>query len=484
MYDRSGYTLDGDEMLHVLRQMAKGPVVGDEDIVVNGKKIIIPEGMTELQVVVALIERAMNREEVTRFDRTYRYRPYDGAHAAWAVLRKLYGFVDGHATMTAFGPIKPIMITINVGLNETAQVPWGKLRISTLDNAVVELDAVQDGSRGIVFQLKVDAKRKYAAEIDMLFDAIEDHLTEHSIYRGKAIKAVGVDEPQFMDLSKVDPAQVVYSAKVQRQLDANVFGPMRMTTVFDAISLGVGTSVLLAGDYGTGKTLAGYLAGQVAVAHGWTAIYSESGDDLEELLELAELYGPGLLFYEDIDSIAGDDAEHIEALLEAFDGAKTKGRKVLTVLTANKPEIIHAAMLRCGRTDVLIRMGELDAASVESVIAKGVRAGLLGVINYDTLAKAMEGFTPAFVAEVFARALRYALLESKGRLDFKLHTDNLLDAVAEVRVQHDMMVAAKERPPLIPAGAAFMAELAAAVADKLGGFRVDEMSGQLVQVDK
>lgn len=473
IHDMSGQILGGSDMIRLLKTMEGDMVFSDEGVEFgDSAKIIIPRGMTARQAIVAIFSRWYNDQQPTTFRRTFRYRPHDGAYAAFRVLKKTYGFVDGKSTESFFGSTPPQMITVHTGVNDTAQVPWGELRVSALANAVITFATSEDDTLGTVFHMTVTAPRGLESNIEMLFAAIEMELAEHSIYRGKLIRVGGGTEPKFVDPEALrkECKKAVYAADVERALHANLWSPMRRTADFRRRGLSLKQGVLAYGTFGTGKSLAGGITALVAVENNWTAILAESGDDLRELLELAAMYGPAFVFCEDIDTVASTDSDEIEEMLEAFDGVVTKGREVLLLATTNNVGQLHAGMMRPGRFDVLIEIGALDTGSIERMICTNIADSELdGGIDYDKVAEAMAGFTPAFAVQAIVRAQKYALLDGDT---VRLGTQHFVDAAAELRRHEELMAAAGIKPTKPTVDSALAEVVGAKVLATIGNFRV------------
>lgn len=479
MHDATGQILPGAELVSLLQSMDKDTTFSDDMVTVgDSAKLVVPRGMTMREVITSLFSYWYNQQQPTTFRRTFNYRPHDGALAAYRQLKKVYGFVDGKPTESFFGSTPPQMITVHTGLNDTTQVPWGELRVSALAGAVITFTEDEDDRFGTVFCMEVTAPRRLEPNIEMLFASIEMELAEHSIYRGKAIKAGGGTEPKFVDLGKVDPDSVVYASDVQRTLEANLWMPMRETVRFRRDGLPLKQGVLAYGNFGTGKSLAGFLTAKIAVENGWTAILAESGDDLEELLELAAMFGPAFVFCEDIDKVARADAENIEGLLEAFDGVVTKGREVLLLATTNNIGDLHAGMLRPGRFDVLVEIGMLDADSIEKLIRQQVGGALEENIDFAAICAEMKGFTPAFIAQVIQRTRKYAMLDKAARLG----TAHFVAAAKEMQGHLQLMQAAGTKPQPSSVNTALGELVDARVAATLGAFRLElgGRSGRLI----
>ena len=130
---------------------------------------------------------------------------------------------------------------------------------------------------GQLFALTISAAKQFEAQINSFFDIIQTELDERSIYRGKAIN--GAEMPDFLDLTSVDPAMVIYSDDVMEQMDAHVWGVLKYADSMRANNISLKRSVLFHGPYGTGKTLGGMLTAQVATANGGTFIVCRPGKD-------------------------------------------------------------------------------------------------------------------------------------------------------------------------------------------------------------
>ncbi len=443
MHDATGDVLGGAELIRILQSMDEATTFSDDMVAVGGSaKLVIPQGMTPRMAITAIFSHWYNQELPTTFRRIFNYRPHDGALAAYRQLKQTFGFVDGKPTESFFGSTPPQMITVHTGVNDTTQVPWGELRVSALAGAIITFTEAEHDTFGTVFCMEVTAPRKLEATIEMLFASIEMELAERSIYRGQAIKVGGDTEPKFVDLGKVDADSVVYASEVERILEANLWLPMREADRFRRDGLSLKQGVLAHGTFGTGKSLAGLLTAKIAVENGWTAILAESGDDLEELLELAAMLGKAFVFCEDIDKVARADADNIEGLLEAFDGVVTKGREVLLLATTNNIGDLHAGMLRPGRFDVLVEIGMLKPKDIEKLVRQQVGGALEENIDFAAICAEMEGFTPAFIAQVIQRTQKYAMLDRASRLG----TEHFIAAAKEMQGHLRLMQAAGTKP--------------------------------------
>jgi transitional endoplasmic reticulum ATPase len=421
-----------------------GMTVGDDSLIFEGSRFILPKNMEgDINGAIRyLLGYQQQQEESFNFSREFKYRPNDGANAFQNAMIRLFGTAGiGGTIQTLFGEIKPEYRTINVSPTETVQVPWNRVNFSPLQ-ASFYLGATRTREHGVVFQLQVEAPRKYRKHIEAFFTIVEDELAKNSIFRGKAF--TGGEEPQFIDLTKVDRSKVVYSQSVQTQLDTNMWSLLRHSQEMREQGVSLKRAVLVEGPYGTGKTLAGMLTAQEAVQNGWTFIIARPGqDNVEDVLKTAQLYAPAVVWYEDIDNIAeGDNKLQISKLLDTLDGAQSKGYEVLAGFTTNHVKKLQKGVLRPGRLDAVIHVEGLDAKGFEQLI-KVTLGEMLGEVDYTKVAEAFEGFLPAFATEAIQRAKMYSISRNGGTPDL-INTDDLVNSAEGLRDQLVLMEDAKE----------------------------------------
>ena len=424
-----------------------GLSVQEDTLVFEGSRIVLPESMRGSvgDAVAYLRDWQEQQEEEYTYRRTYPYRPTDGAAAFDRTMKRVFGSTGvGQATWSFFtGKQPPEFRTIDVGYGETAQVPWGHVKFSPLDATFVT-GAASDPEKGLLFHLAVQAPRKHRARIAGFFDAVGQELAERSIFRGKAIN--GAEEPSFLNVSTVDPSTVVYSADVMTQLNANLWALLEHTEIMRSLRIPLKRAVLVEGPYGTGKTLAGALTAQRAVENGWTYVLCRPGtDDLMTTLRTAQLYAPAVVWFEDIDTVAGQvgSSMYLSRLLDALDGMTAKGTEIVAGFTTNHVDRLQKGLLRPGRIDTVIHIGELDAPGIERLIKVTVPGHLLGKVDYTKVATAFTGYVPAFAREAIDRAMRYSIARNGGVPD-EVTTADLVNAAQGLRAQHALMEDAAE----------------------------------------
>jgi hypothetical protein len=420
-----------------------GMTVREDTLTFEGDKIILPaayEGRIDL-AISDLDKWRRDQAKVHEVTRVFVYRPYDVAAAFERTLRSVFGTSGmGVTRQTMFGPEPPQFMTVPLSLTESIQVPWGLVNLPLLD---CTFDVGYTGSEdGIVGRITASAPKRYRARIEGFFVRMEEELRKGSIYKGKAIN--GAQHPGFIDIS-VDPKKVVYSDEVMRELEAHVWLSLEYPEAVRAAGLGIKRHVLLEGPFGTGKTLAGLLTAQKAVAAGYTFIQVRPGaDNLFEAIKTAKIYAPAVIWFEDLDTKQAGDEEFISKLLEALDGVTAKSGEVMAVFTTNYVENIQKGVMRPGRLDAVIHIGPLDASGYQKLVRAILPEDMVGDIDWNRIAEAFAGYGPAFNVEAIKRTLRYAIMRAEGLATEPISTDDLVNAANGMKRQLELMEGARE----------------------------------------
>lgn len=409
----------------------------------NDKRIVLPQGFGYSRSIQILQRKQAEQEEPTSFTRIFKYRYPDGAYAMTQVLKARYGLTLAKGTQTMFGTRPASTMEVTVGVGETVTCLWETVEIPSLPGSEIYLTGTHDRKHGTVFACMFTGPRKHKSEAEGLFNAVDEYLKLHSIYRGHAL--AGAEELEFMDLRTFDARQVVFAAPVKEALENLLFGPIRNAELFRAEGIPLKRALLFHGPFGTGKTSIGMITAQVAEANGWTFITARPGDRVADVLKTAVLYQPAVVLVEDIETESdnAEDPRAVSKLLDAFDGATSKGTEIIMVLTSNHIEQIHKGMLRPGRIDATVEVAALDRTGVEELIKAVVNPMKLGDdVDYDVVYAAMDGFLPAFVKAAIDRAKTWSV-NRVGR-DYVLNTDDLAGAAMSLHDQLARMNDAKE----------------------------------------
>jgi transitional endoplasmic reticulum ATPase len=464
-----------DEQAALLEALERlgGKQTAEEDILFQGDKLIVPERMNLADVMRFCGDKIEEDERHMTYHRDYRFRPYDGAWATMQAMKQAFGMVQQKGVRGMFGVTPPSLITINVGPGQTEQVPWGALEIPMLPGVTFELSGYRDKELGTLFRLEAEGPRKWRFRIQGVFNAVEDYLNKHSIYRGKAFD--GQEIPDFLDTAAFDPSKVVYAKHVLQQLEANVWAFIKWSAIMRNNGISLKRATLFEGPFGTGKTLGAFMTAKIAVEHGWTFLYCRpKKDNLEEVMATARIYQPAVVFFEDVDTIASGEVpskDAVTGLLDMFDGITAKDTEIMVVLTTNHAEKIHKGMVRPGRLDAVINIGAPDSDGVERFVRVNVDSKHLSTdIDWDAVGKAMDGYYPAFITEAIQRAKVYNITLNHGSPTV-LGTDDFVQAAEGLRDQLRLMEDAPENPPVESLGAVFdgvVTDAVAAVVNRAG----------------
>lgn len=212
----------------------------------------------------------------------------------------------------------------------------------------------------------------------------------------------------------LDPAldwdHVVLPAALKRDIRWNVEMFLRGRELYQELRLPYRRGFLLVGPPGNGKTL---LCRIIAVRTGLPAlaVIGVKGTDqrwqIEQHFERAARLAPCILIFEDLDHLVGEPAE-MAAFLNQLDGFPRRDG-LLVLATTNHPDAIDPALLsRPSRFDRVWRIDDPDLAGRTEYLAR-LFAGHLARRQVAALAAATEGFSGAFLQELYVSAAQEAL---------------------------------------------------------------------------
>jgi transitional endoplasmic reticulum ATPase len=202
--------------------------------------------------------------------------------------------------------------------------------------------------------------------------------------------------------------------------------------------------VLLAGPFGTGKTMIASVTALKCQRNGITFISVDSPSDLVQMVPIARRYEPCVLFCEDIDrKMPGNKARGAEhdALLNIIDGVKSKDSQLILVLTTNEAENIHPALMRPGRLDAVVAVEPPDAEAVQRLIRVYGGAFVPDTLDLDTIGSRLEGQKTSVVRAVVEKA-KSDWIGSNPEVairDMELDEDHFHAAVDSMENQMDLL---------------------------------------------
>lgn len=415
------------------------------EILRQGEKLVLPEQMT-LEDALALINRRMEYENKRIvMQETFDVFPLDGACALDAVLQRRYGWAPATSTPGFFRDNPPQLIAVEVGFGKIRQVPWGAFLLPNVPGRLQTDTSSKDGR--LVFALRAEIYRRDERTIQALFDDVREETRRTSIYRGKTLRLRLFDEdgdklqmptPQFLR-NDIDESALVYPEAVQRAIHTNLFVPIKRARDCVDNGIPIKRGVLLAGTFGTGKTLAAAAAANLAERCGLTCLYVPRAEELPEALMFARQYqSPAcVVFCEDIDrTTSGPRSTEMDDILNTIDGMDAKNSNIILVLTTNAVDKIHPAMLRPGRLDAVIEVTPPDAPAVEKLLRLYGGQAISASADLRAVGEALAGQIPAVIAEVVKRAkLAQLAMQEPGTLVKKLSVPALMEAAHSLSAQ-------------------------------------------------
>ena len=356
--------------------------------------------------------------------------------------------------------------------------------------AKFELQYSMHQDYGICFTVSVAAPKKMQESINGLFMLVEEYLSRNSIYRGKALYGVGraerhgLVEPEFENPYSTNREKIVYSEDVWDKLKKNVLTRIVHTAACRQEEIKVGAKILLYGENGTGKTEFARIASQYALEHEWGAIRARFDEDIAKVIAFAERLGtPMVVIVEDVEKLmeGGDEKQakqRMNQLLDLFDGAGSKGREVILLMTSNHINELTRSMTRAGRIDRMIPVGSLDRPAIEKLVKVNVPEERREDLEFERLHEAYDGFAPVWITESLL-GLKLSALSRTGEAGSKFATEDFVSEAEELRPAWTHHQASSDKAEQRPFDTA-MKEL---IAEVLESRRVDmDENGAIVRV--
>ncbi|KAH8055836.1 ATP binding protein [Aureococcus anophagefferens] len=253
--------------------------------------------------------------------------------------------------------------------------------------------------------------------------------------------ALGVSNPSSLRETVVEVPNVTWDdigglQDVKRELKELVQYPVEHPEKFEVQIRHepVARGVLFYGPPGCGKTLMAKAVANECQANFisvkgpelLTMWFGESEANVRDLFEKARAAAPCVLFFDELDSIAGQRGGSsgdgggaadrvINQLLTEIDGVGSK-KNVFVIGATNRPDIIDAALMRPGRLDQLIYIPMPDLESRLSILKATLRKSPISTdVDLDFLAANTEKYTGADLTEICQRAAKLAIRENIER---------------------------------------------------------------------
>lgn len=418
----------------------------------EAKQILLPENMDCREAIRWLNRKDDEMNQRVSIEEVFEAYPNDGAYALTQALKAIYGFTSLQSKKGFFGDTPPAMIGVKTGPDTTVQVPWGEIAIPGVDGHLET--GIKIVKRRPVFRLTGQVKRKHEKEVHKVAEVMREFLRENSIYRGKAIKVDFPDleyatsledfEPEFLDVSNVNPKELIFAGDVEKKIESNLFTPIRRTQFCRDAGIPLKRGVLLAGQYGVGKTMTAYVAAKYAEENDWTFVYLADVNDLATAIQFARMYSPAVIFAEDLDNAIGTSRrdDDVNEILNTIDGVDSKDSEIVVCLTTNHVDRINRAMLRPGRLDATIKVTAPDANAAIRLVKQYARGRLAEGEDLTEVGELLDGMIPAVIRETVERAKLSAIAgmeEDADEKDLVIRADDLVVAAATMHDQLELL---------------------------------------------
>jgi SpoVK/Ycf46/Vps4 family AAA+-type ATPase len=207
-------------------------------------------------------------------------------------------------------------------------------------------------------------------------------------------------------------------------------------------------TIIFFGPPGTGKT---YFVRGIAGALQWwyveitpSTLMAEGQDhlgaNLKKMMEKVRNLDETVVFIDEFEEIAGS-RNHASLLeksvtnefLKQVPLLKKTERKILLVCATNNIRHLDPALLRPGRFDCIIPVGDLDEQGRKTIFKHYLSRTNEGAVEVDTITSMIPRFTPADIEYLFQRVRQEAFeREFANKEDYRVTTETFLEMIPRV----------------------------------------------------
>jgi transitional endoplasmic reticulum ATPase len=304
----------------------------------------------------------------------------------------------------------------------------------------VNLSTLADDTHGFVGadiesltkEAAMRALRRYLPEIDLDKEDIPPSLIDRMIVKREDFSgALGEVEPSAMrevlvELPKMTWDDVGGLEEAKQDIKESIEWPLTEPQKFDRMGIQPPSGVLLYGPPGTGKTLMAK-----AVANETNANFisvrgpqllskwvGESEKAIRQTFRKARQVSPCVIFFDELDALApgrGQDGSNnvservVNQLLTELDGLEDM-QEVMVIGATNRPDIIDPALIRSGRFDRLVMIGQPSTEGREEILKIHTEDTPLSPdVSLRELAEITDGYVGSDLASIAREAAIQAL---------------------------------------------------------------------------
>ena len=307
----------------------------------------------------------------------------------------------------------------------------------------IELDRYAENTHGFVGadiesltkEAAMNALRRIRPELDLEADEIDAEILEAmQVSEGDFKDALKDVTPSAMREVFVEVPDTTWDSvggleDTKERLRETIQWPLEYPEVFKQMDMQAAKGVLLYGPPGTGKTLMAKAIANEAQSN-FISIkgpellnkyVGESEKGVREVFEKARSNAPTVVFFDEIDSIAGERGARmgdsgvgervVSQLLTELDGLEQL-EDVVVIATTNRPDLIDSALLRPGRLDRHVHVPVPDEDARKAIFEVHTRnKPLADDVDLDELAADTDGYVGADIEAVCREAAMAATRE-------------------------------------------------------------------------
>ncbi|WP_323172434.1 CDC48 family AAA ATPase [Natrialba sp. PRR66] len=329
----------------------------------------------------------------------------------------------------------------------------------------IDLDRYAENTHGFVGadiesltrESAMNALRRIRPDLDLEEQEIDAEVLETlQVTEGDFKEALKGIQPSAMREVFVEVPDVTWNdvgglENTKERLRETIQWPLDYPQVFEQMDMQAAKGVLMYGPPGTGKTLLAKAVANEAQSN-FISIkgpellnkyVGESERGVREIFEKARSNAPTVIFFDEIDSIAGERGQRqgdsgvgervVSQLLTELDGLEEL-EDVVVIATTNRPDLIDSALLRPGRLDRHVHVPVPDEAARERIFEVHTRdKPLADAVELDWLAEETEGYVGADIEAV----CREASMAASREFINSVEPEDIDDSVGNVRISRE-----------------------------------------------
>jgi SpoVK/Ycf46/Vps4 family AAA+-type ATPase len=279
--------------------------------------------------------------------------------------------------------------------------------------------------------------------VDFMENIAPQHTSIHDTQKIKLLRKLGaqtVERSAWDTISDSQPPKQI--------VEKRIVLPVTQVELARKHSVSPPRTIIFFGPPGTGKThFARAIAGRlqwwyIEVSPSDLLVEGEErlGANLKNLMEHARELDEVVLFIDEFEEIAAsrDDASRIDKsitneFLKQVPLLRRSEKRNLLVCATNYIRQLDAALLRPGRFDCIVPVGELDSESRRIIFEYYLAKTNKGDVDVGTIVSELSLFTPADIEYLFQKVSHFAFeKECNDKKDYRISTDTFLELIAQV----------------------------------------------------